>query len=320
MDCSRMDILISPFIDGELTPVETGMVSAHLAACADCRKEYEFLKKISSALYQNSEITMTAPAGFKDGFMQRIREDKKGIPEHYSNWIQRNWKQSAAAAAAAVMIAWGALSIGLAPVVQIAENPPATVQPGNSLSPIPNTTGIQNTDQSPVIAQNNGTVSPASKPTAPNQAYTAPVFMNEERSAVTSILKIKVTDLGVAIQQAQNMAAAARAQTLYMGQQVNTDGVYTILKMTVSTEKASRLSTDLGGLGAIISKDVQKDSLTGRYAITLSEYQNLLAQLSGEKDPVQRNILIQHLDLLAAQMQDWENQADQETIILWLVK
>ncbi|NMC26552.1 MAG: hypothetical protein GYA42_00215 [Syntrophomonadaceae bacterium] len=320
MDCSRMEILISPFIDGELTPLETGMVSAHLAACPDCRKEYESLKMISSALYQNSEILMAAPAGFKEGLMQRIKEDKKVRPAQYFNWIQKNWKQSAAAAAAAVMIAWGALSVGSAPVMQIAENAPATIQPDNNLSPVNITPDVQNTDQTPVIAQNNRTVSPGSVPTVPSQAYTAPVFMNKERNAVTSILKIKVDDLGVGIRQAQNMAALAQAQTLYMGQQVNTDGVYTILKMTVSAEKASRLSTDLGGLGAVISKDVQQDSLTGRYALKLSEYQNLLAQLSVEKDPVQRTVLIQHLDLLAAQMKDWETQADQETIILWLVK
>jgi len=315
-----MEILISPFIDGELTPLERGMVSAHLDACPTCRKEYEYLTKLSSALYQNSEIMMAAPVGFKDGLMQRIKEDKKVRPAQYSNWMQRNWKQSAAAAAAAVMIAWGALNMVSTPLVQIAENAPVTVQPDNSSSPVTIAPNVQNTDQTPVIAQNNGTVNPVTKPTVPDQVYKAPVFMNKDRNAVTTILKIKVTDLGVAIQQAQNMAASAQALTLYMGQQVNTDGVYTILKMTVSTEKAYRLSTDLDGLGAVISKDVQKDSLTGRYAGKLSEYQNLLAQLSGEKDPVQRNVLIQHLDLLAAQMKDWEKQADQETIILWLVK
>ena len=36
-ECSRIDDLVTPFVDGELAPADTTAVVAHLAACGACR-------------------------------------------------------------------------------------------------------------------------------------------------------------------------------------------------------------------------------------------------------------------------------------------
>ena len=318
-----MGQLISPYLDGELSPAETEAIRAHLSVCAVCGQEYATMLKISDTCRSMGDLIIPAPPGFSAAVLQRIHNEKKvANPSQYTNWLNHRWRKTAAAVAASIMLVWGAVSMYPAPLVQIAEKLPAVYAPDNNL-PAPNNS-VNNdvtaptTTVAPSAGQNtNPTISSAP---ATNSTHTAPVFLNKERYIITTLLQVKVADSATALEQALSLADKAQAQSLNLGQQVNENGTYTVLKITVAKAAASELINQLGSLGTVSGQETQKNDITTHYAETLSQYQALVTQRATLQDTSQKAALDQRIDTLAQELQNWEQQAEQETIVLWLVK
>jgi len=333
MDCRKIEQLISPFLDGELVSVEAGAVRSHLSVCASCQQEYEDLVRVSVSLQQMGEVLVPAPIGFKDTLMQRINEEKVITPVQTSRWFKRSWRQAAVGAAAALLLIFGATSMNMSPVFRIAENTPIIEsQPGvsssgqvtstNNVSPAQPgvVTPRQSEGVTPVVTKDSTTPLATTDPTA-NSLRSAPVFLNnKERAIITTMLKVNVNGSNSALENALTLADNAQAQTQNLGQQVNNNGSYTALKITVAKSSAGNLISELSSLGTVSSKEVDKNDISARYSETLSQFQTLVTQRATLQDVSQKAQLDQRIETLESQLQDWEQKSERETIVLWLEK
>ena len=332
MDCRKIEQLIFPYLDGELTCGEAEAVRAHLSACADCGRKYEIMLQMSAALRHIDEIVIPAPAGFKDALMQRINNEAKPVaPIKRGAWLGRNWKQATAGIAAALLLIVGVASMNTDVGVQIAVNPPSVIQPDNSspgVTPPANntpatTTPIQTPDPS-------GTGTPAPSPNNPGDpvvtetpspgVQTPRVLLNKDRALTTTLLQVKATDASAALQQALSLSNGAQAQTQNLGQQVNDNGSYTVLKITVPKSAAGGLIGKLSSLGTVTGQEVTKKDISSQFADKLSQYQMLISQRTTVLNANRDTTLDQRIKILENELCDWDQKAEQETIVLWLEK
>jgi len=334
MDCRKIEQLISPYMDGELAPVEAGAVRSHLSVCAACRQEYENLVLLSASLKQMGEVLIPAPIGFKDALMQRIseesvKEERVISPVKTSHWFTKSWRRAAASAAAVMLLIFGAVSANSGPLIQLANRTPAVHQldnssgevknnPANNITPVQiGSSGAATTSGTTQTDNNNPTVD--STPTV-NSIRSNPVFLNKERAIVTTMLKVKVSESSSALEKALIMADNVQAQTQNLGQQIDENGSYTALKITVAKSAAYDLINNLSSLGTVSSQEVDKKDISTRYAETLSQYQMLVTQRATLQDDSQKAQLDQRIGTLEDELRDWEQKAEQETIVLWLEK
>ncbi|PKM77561.1 MAG: hypothetical protein CVU90_06850 [Firmicutes bacterium HGW-Firmicutes-15] len=336
MDCMRIEQLISPFLDDELTPGETGEVRSHIAACAECQREYEDLVQLSSAMKQMGAVLMPAPAGFKDAVMLRINEERIVTPIKKSRWFNTSWRQVVAGAAAALLLIFSAVTMNSSPMVQLAEKTPVvdTVQssgisnkyPADNITPgVVNTTDnlstVQPKAEPPIAANKDNTTTTVESPVvAASNVRSAYVFLNRERSIKTTLLKVRVGDSALAQEKVLQIAGDMQAETQSLGVQVNENGSYTVLKITVMKASSTNLINRLGGLGTVIDQEVDKQDISTRYAETLTQYQSLVTQRATLQDASQKAQLDQRIVTLEDELQDWEQKAERETIVLWLEK
>ena len=341
MDCRKIEQLVSPYVDGELTRAETDMVKAHLSACTDCQQEYEGLMQLSSVMKSINREEVPAPAGFSAAVMQRIREEEKVVPlTGKTNWWGRHWKQTVAGiAAAAVLMVSTTLMNGIGPLVQIADNPPSILQPDNlpggdtqtnDPGQDPGNISNNNPGGDPATGPNSGPgngsqTDPGSSPVQIAQnpgpvQYSPVVFLSKERFLVSTLLEIKAGGADRAQQQALSLAGQYQAQVQNLGQQVNDNGRHTVLKVTVDKSQAGKLIAGLEKLGQIMDKEVSRTDINLQFASKLSQYQNLVAQRNAQPDPDDITALDARIAALENELNNWDKQADQETIILWLLK
>lgn len=65
-ECSRVDSLVTPFVDGELPPGEQQTVATHISACQPCRAKVAAERAIRSLMQaRQAELTPLAPPGLK---------------------------------------------------------------------------------------------------------------------------------------------------------------------------------------------------------------------------------------------------------------
>lgn len=323
-----MEQLISPFIDGELTQYEAEAVRVHLSACAACGREYESMVQLSAACKYMGEVRIPAPAGFHNTLMLRISNEEKIVTDIKSGkWFNRNWKQATAGIAAGVLLIIGTLSMNTGPVMQIAQNPPSVTQPGTT-SPVvndPGNTSPINSDPSgaqPSVTGQNTVGDPVVIPPAITNTnnYSPRILLNNDRFITTTLLQVKVTDSNAALQQVMSMADRANAQTQNLGQQVNDNGSYLLVKIIVPKSAASNLVSELSSLGTVTGKDVSNNDISNRYSDKLTQYQTLVTQRATLQDATQEAELDQRIKTIENELQDWEQKANEQTIVLWLQK
>jgi len=333
VDCRKIEQLISPYLDGELSRVEADAVGVHLSACTDCRRQYEDLLRLSEALRSSVPSAIPAPDGLAAAIMAQIKEEHKVIALPEKNpWFKRHWRQALAGVAAAAMLMFSTILPNSGPLVQIADNPPSLVQPDNPSPDIENPgtqPGIQPIGVPDSQNPGTGTGDPGSigsdsgTQIAQNPEpvdHTPLVLLNKDRALITTLLEVKARDASQAQQQAARLAADVKAQVQNLGQQVNDNGSHTVLKITVAKSQAARLISGLEGMGALNNKEVTKTDINSQFANKLSQYQNLLTQRANLKDTTELAELDVRIQALETELKNWDQQADQETIILWLQK
>ena len=68
---------LSGYFDGQLGPAETAEISAHVAACAECRAALDALNAVSAGVKEN--LASKAPAAMKARLLARARQEKKPL-------------------------------------------------------------------------------------------------------------------------------------------------------------------------------------------------------------------------------------------------
>ncbi len=100
-DCTNILNLIPLYIDNMLSDEDTDIVCEHIANCASCRSEYEFLKSIMASAGSLPEIE--ASKNFHNSLMEKVRAEKRAGTAHKHKLF--HWRAVTGIAAAAAVIA-----------------------------------------------------------------------------------------------------------------------------------------------------------------------------------------------------------------------
>jgi hypothetical protein len=96
MDCSKVQELLSEYIDGVLDYGLSEELKKHLECCSRCKQEYELLKNIVERCHEFEDIDL--PDDFNVKLHERLASEKDNNtkPEHRFIWIQKRYKIAAA--------------------------------------------------------------------------------------------------------------------------------------------------------------------------------------------------------------------------------
>ena len=89
--CKKIELLIEPYLDDELSQSKKEKVEQHLQACEECQLALEALKLQGGLLREQveAEADKVDFAGFEDRVMARIREEKPpSFSERAGAWIR----------------------------------------------------------------------------------------------------------------------------------------------------------------------------------------------------------------------------------------
>lgn len=101
--CEKYELLISAFLDGELSEAERADVAEHLAACPGCQRYFDDLVAMHDAFGQEEDAPV--PEGFGEGVMARVREMPQ--QEEKKVLLFPRWKRWAVMAACCALAALG---------------------------------------------------------------------------------------------------------------------------------------------------------------------------------------------------------------------
>lgn len=108
--CKEYEARISALIDDELTLEERIRVLEHLDACPDCKAYWDDLLAMRDILCAQE---VSAPAGFCDAVMTRVRETKQETVQEKKVLHLPQWKRFAALAACCAVVMLGIWSMDL---------------------------------------------------------------------------------------------------------------------------------------------------------------------------------------------------------------
>lgn len=344
MRCENVRDSFSPWMDGELAPIEQEAVREHLASCPDCRADIAIWEEISSSLKTMNQ-TYTAPAGFSAAVINQLQSP--GRQRWFSTQTFKKW---AASAAAVVILAAGSAGLalnnwgGLVPRVvetppgqfTVADNPdvkPAPEQgsseaaaPGtnNTLPPVQNSENSEDPDnpgasESPDISSNDAGISTPTEPLEPltvAQAEVQPkVFLSKERVITTTMLKLRVSDAKAAYTQASAIGKDFSASSQVLAQQA---GTRYVTKYVVPADKVESFLGELGRLGTTSEQVTDTQNVTSNFADTMEEYSAVIAQINSTEDEKQRKNLKNRASYLENLLSAWNNEAEKRVVVLWL--
>ena len=98
---ARMSRQLSAYLDGELSPSESRVVTAHLADCALCREELAALRQVKGLLERLPEVE--PPQAVRQGLHARIAAEARPMGTVLDT-IRAAFRRPAVAAVAAMMI------------------------------------------------------------------------------------------------------------------------------------------------------------------------------------------------------------------------
>ena len=100
MNCTQAAKTLQAYLDGLLTQREATAVAAHLAACAGCSREVEFLRAVDAAL--SAEPTECPPAGLAPAIVRKALERRVLARRLVPRWLEA--------------LTFAGVAVGLAPV------------------------------------------------------------------------------------------------------------------------------------------------------------------------------------------------------------
>lgn len=332
--CNEIRELFSPYLDGETSPEESGLLTGHLLLCEGCREEFDLWKKISETLKLES-VEEEPPADFSAKVVGRLNSERK-IRAFPGLRIPRTWKVPAAAAAAAVMLFAGSWGVGVAlkdsgqkPAV-VAENSPMDNPEENIINPDPAQTGQpggQNSGDNPAAPADkpgsaDNEVKPEVKdPAAPRQASpTQTMLLSSDKNIPSTTIKISANNPAASRDIALNMAAGLGGSGQVLSNQKKTDGYgdLTIIRMTVPRNNGPTLVSQLSGLGGIMERSDGKVDITSEYTAALNRLSDIQATIDSGINADEKSRLESEASVLKRKIEKWDSETAQYAVVLWL--
>lgn len=125
LNCKKAKELFESDIDGEISAKEKALLTEHLAACEDCKREYEQLKAVSACM---REFAADIPCALHEGVMAEIGKEKKAR----ARFMRRIRILTASAAAAMLCVAMLHTPILNLPMLQKSANEVADMVPSEA--------------------------------------------------------------------------------------------------------------------------------------------------------------------------------------------
>lgn len=347
MRCEQIRELLSPYIDQMTDEKENKIIDAHLARCEECRRELDYLKFMCGALgsLEHPEV----PAGFNEDLHKRLLEEKTSLfvakevkrPKR-SGWI--------AAGVAGLAIAVGIYASSVLPLGNIVaslqdktneeqEKPRIAIEDiirsikgWNTESDTPDIDIADNTainEGEPSVVSNNEEVEVTPESQVPDQSEDiippiVPKYTNEY------LTKIKVTDVGQAINEVIQLAEASGAEyailpnTTTMQALSATNAKEVTLK--VDKKKSEDLIEKLDAIGSVSTPIRNQIELTQQYAdvedqiITTEGLINALESKDEMSDLEAQQLeeLKEHLERCNEEKTQLEEQLNQVTLKVYL--
>ncbi|RME02639.1 MAG: hypothetical protein D6812_06030 [Deltaproteobacteria bacterium] len=101
MKCDRVEKLLSPYIDRELTLEEMPRMTEHLRQCASCKTQYEVLLTLRALI--SSEKRFEAPPDFERVLWRKIEARQPGFFGRFWDDLLRIWERNHLAPAFAAL-------------------------------------------------------------------------------------------------------------------------------------------------------------------------------------------------------------------------
>lgn len=332
--CPEVRELFSPYLDGETSPEESGLLTGHLLLCDDCREEFDLWKKISNSLSLEA-VEEEPSAGFSSRVVSRLDNQRKAqaLP---GRRLFSTWRAAAAAAAAAVMIFAGSWGVGVAlkdtgqkPGL-VADNtlPEKTIIDSTLTSPAQTGQpgGQSGGDKPAAPADQPGTTDNEVKPpikdtAAPRQVSPAQtVLLSSNKNIPSTTIKISTNSPATSRDIALNMAAGLGGSGQVLNSQKKADGYgdLIIIIMTVSRNNGPTLVSQLSGLGGIIERSDGKADITSDYNAALNRLADIQATIDSGINDGEKSRLESEASALKRQIEKWDSEVAQYTVILWL--
>lgn len=325
VNCKEAGEMFSLSLDRQLAREEELNFQEHLKDCPACRREWSEWLRVAEALRQFDQGEIKAPVGFSAAVMARIESEKL----HPVGIDWKRWKQAAIGVAATLLLAAGSLLIRTDNLVQVADRDKqinlgqkSPIQSGNDIKPVNSGMTGQESKQTSVSQPvgNNGSSSSAPADSSSGSQNTPGIaeFASEKNHIIVStFLTIKVTEARKAEAEAINLAWTCSASIQSLGQQSQGGVVYLVDKIVVEGNRSQQLINNLSGLG-VCSITSQKEDLTQRYSETYAQWISLKNQRGQTRDSEQVAVLDRQISQVEAQLQSWDKQTSQQTIVLWL--
>lgn len=354
MKCHEAREFFSPYLDGELTPAEINILERHLERCPACRRELSRWQELSQTL-QGLAAPVTAPPDFAAAVAARVAARQQPRPwQSLRRWAAA---AAAVAVLAAGTLGYAGRGLWQQ-LPLLASNPPGQQvdidDPGAEVN-LPPLTGEADinepaapANQDPAVGDNrpdegkqpgtapgNDSPDPGSgskennlppdpgKPEPPFQVagtdtYTAQAFLSDGRQTSSTLLKLAVGDLAAAKATVTDLAAINDASLQVIAEGNSGPEKRFIYQMAVSNEQANALLAALSKAGTVTAQNINTQDLTQQFAATLEQYQAKVAQANSAAEPEEKTKLLQEAKALEQQLQAWERESKQQTIVLWL--
>ncbi|OPX84354.1 MAG: Anti-sigma-W factor RsiW [Pelotomaculum sp. PtaB.Bin104] len=148
---------------------------------------------------------------------------------------------------------------------------------------------------------------------------TALALMSNEKVVNSTVLKVNADDLAAAKTKASAKAIEQGAVVQVFPEQSNGKNVI-FLRITAPSDKAQSIITGLEGLGTLISRQDEKRDITSLYYETLVQYNDLQYRIGAEVDPTMKMQLEAQASSYKQQLDNWDLEANNFIINLWIEK
>lgn len=111
MNCERVHLLLSAYLDGELDPTQQAKVAAHLAACQKCARMLDDFRALGQEVRALPDVPV--PAGMQTEFGPRLHKQRRSV---FSGFGARLLVSGASAVALVIVLI--ALAVGMSAVLR----------------------------------------------------------------------------------------------------------------------------------------------------------------------------------------------------------
>ncbi|OPX94633.1 MAG: hypothetical protein A4E53_00045 [Pelotomaculum sp. PtaB.Bin104] len=345
MDCREALNLISSHLDGALSKDEQTALTEHMAVCATCAREMEMQQRLSRALREMGREEIQVPPELCGLVIGRLRAERRTILPR----LPAAWQKAVAAAAAILLIAGSSAGINNGLKIAVVEkitghDEPVTIVADNHDSgeqALNDATG-SGSNQKDDSVQKSADVSSPVVAGAGNLPESAPddnkadalsktnngisvladigsrALLSSEMKVTSTFLKIVAdNDLTGVRTKAVALAAGSGAVTQVFPEQNNGKKIV-ILRLTVDSNLASGLITELAGLGSLIDRKDESNDITSSYNETQVQYRDLQARIGSVSDPEERRQMEAQAASYKQRLDAWDAETGKRIITLWL--